>query len=203
MQGITLIEVMIAMAILSIVSVSSFVVIQTQTERAYDGRRKSDLHNIKINLENYFDVADEYPAELPECNAPLMHGNQIVMAQVPCDPITLEKYFYKIIKDDNQAYRLYTLLANEDDLSVEYVGCKGGCGPNCEYNYGVSSPNIGLEKCSYVCAPGGGQLGSCERYEDPVLSQCPVLYEGDPTCRNECGTPKNRCKNASGKNKPD
>jgi len=202
-MGMTLIEVMIVIAVLAIVTTTSYVVMQTQRTRAYDGLRKSDLHSIKINIESYYDATDEYPEELPDCGQPLMLGNQVVLASVPCDPVTKEKYFYQIKNDDRQSFRLYTLLGNKQDLSIGYVGCQGGCGPECAYNYGVSSPNVGLERCSYVCAPGGGKIGSCERYEDPERSLCPVLYEGDPTCNNECGDPKNRCKNASGKNVPD
>lgn len=201
--GMTLIELMIAIAILAIVSSASYIVMQTQRTRAYDGVRKSDLHSIKTSVESYYDKAGEYPGELPNCGEPLMLGNQVVIASTSCDPTTKEKYFYQTDHENRQWFRLYTSLGNKQDQSISYVSCQGGCGPECVYNYGVSSPNVGLERCSYVCAPGGGQTGSCERYEDPELSECPVLYEGDPTCDGGCSVPKNRCKNASGKNTPD
>lgn len=51
----------------------------------------------------------------------------------------------------------------------------------------------------YVCAPGGGQSGSCEVYADPERSECPKVYTNNPTCNNECSDPHNRCKNSSGK----
>jgi general secretion pathway protein G len=54
----------------------------------------------------------------------------------------------------------------------------------------------------YVCAPGGGQSGSCEVFDDPDRSLCPVIYPNDPTCQNQCWRGDKQCKNASGKYKP-
>ncbi|MFH0749939.1 MAG: hypothetical protein V1917_03460 [Candidatus Gottesmanbacteria bacterium] len=52
---------------------------------------------------------------------------------------------------------------------------------------------------NYVCAPGGGQLGFCEVFDDPDRSLCPFVYLDDPTCQNKCDDKNNRCKNSSGK----
>lgn len=54
----------------------------------------------------------------------------------------------------------------------------------------------------YVCAPGGGQEGSCEVYFNPIRSGCPITFRNDPTCGNLCFDEQYRCKNASGKNFP-
>lgn len=60
-------------------------------------------------------------------------------------------------------------------------------------------PSPATATANYVCAPGGGQNGSCEEFDDPDRSLCPVVYIDDPTCQNKCGSKDNRCKNASGK----
>jgi len=53
----------------------------------------------------------------------------------------------------------------------------------------------------YVCAPGGGQTGSCLPFEFPEMSDCPKEYPNDPTCNNECADRSKHCKNSKGKNK--
>ncbi len=201
-KSFTLLEVLIAMAILSILTMISMIVIPTQLAKAYDSRRKADLHEIKINLEEYYDMAGQYPEELPECGKAFVFGTREIMNSIPCDPTSKESYFYQIRRGDLQSFRIYTNLARDNDISIADVGCGGGCGPDCFYNYGVSSSNIGLVKCSYVCAPGGGRLGSCELYQDTEISLCPLLFYDDSTCKNKCDDPKNRCENASGKQKP-
>lgn len=54
----------------------------------------------------------------------------------------------------------------------------------------------------YVCAPGGGDLGFCEVFDDPDRSLCPFVFPNDETCQNKCDSKDNRCKNSSGKYKP-
>jgi len=56
---------------------------------------------------------------------------------------------------------------------------------------------------NYVCAPGGGTVGSCEVFDDPDRSLCPFVYLDDPSCQNQCDNKDNRCRNASGKYKPE
>lgn len=197
-----MIEVLVTIAILATLIFSSSIYVPSLIDRANDARRKSDLYKLKINLEIYFSYAEQYPENLPSCGQPLMYKSQIILNALPCDPTTKQPYYYQIRKGDLQSYRIYTSLSNLNDFSIADVGCLGGCGPGCFYNYGVSSANVSLIKCSYICAPGGGKLGSCELYQDPELSQCPKLYYKDMVCNNECNVPKNRCKNASGKQKP-
>ncbi len=55
----------------------------------------------------------------------------------------------------------------------------------------------------YVCAPGGGQIGTCEIFDDPDRSLCPFVFPNDETCQNKCDEKNNRCKNSSGKYKPE
>ncbi len=54
----------------------------------------------------------------------------------------------------------------------------------------------------YVCAPGGGQIGYCEVFDDPDRSLCPFVFPNDATCQDKCDEKNNRCKNSSGKYKP-
>ncbi|KKS32594.1 MAG: General secretion pathway protein G [Candidatus Collierbacteria bacterium GW2011_GWB2_42_12] len=180
-RGITLLEVLIVIGILSILAASSSIFIPPLINKAYDARRKADLHSIKVNMDVYYSFAEQYPEELPDCGQPLMYKSQSILNSIPCDPVTKEPYFYQIRRGDLQSFRVYTLLSNLSDISISDVGCLGGCGPDCFY---------------------GGREGSCELYQDAELSLCPNLYYTDSVCKNECGDPKNRCENASGKQKP-
>jgi len=201
-RAFTLLELLVVVAILAVLIFTSSIYIPLFITRAYDARRKVDLHRMKVNLELYYDFANQYPENIPDCGQPLMYKTQKILNSIPCDPTTKKPYYYQIRKEDTLSFRIYTLLVNTKDLSISDVGCLGGCGPDCSYNYGVSSANVNLIRCSYVCAPGGGKPGSCEIFQDTELSICPKVYYQDSTCKNECNNPKNRCQNASGKNKP-
>jgi len=177
---------------------TSYLVIPKLIEKAFDARRKADLDRIKKNLEIYYSFANEFPTDLPDCNEPLLYKNQVIISALPCDPVTREPYYYQTRPGNYDSYRLYAILENGDDVSITKVGCQGGCGSDCIYNYGVSSMNIDLVRCSYVCAPSK----ECILFNDPVLSKCPKLFYNDSTCNNECNIPVNRCHDASGKNIP-
>ena len=206
--SMTLIEIVIIIALLAIFFVLSIEVIKTQLVKIRDVERKLDIDKLRISLERYYDTYDCYPSSLPECGEKFALGKDILILDTPCDPKTKEKYYYDIDSKGSckKWYRLYGNLERTDDPIIQIIGCLSGCGSECEYNYGVSSPNTGLEKkCAlqYVCAPGGGSDGSCEVFEDPELSECPRLYLDNPTCNNDCSVPKNRCANAKGKQVPD
>lgn len=199
-QGFSLLELLIAVFIISLLIITSYLFLPNLIRKAFDARRKSDLEKIKTSLEIYYNFENRYPDVLPECSQPLSYGTQNILPSFPCDPVTHQPYYYQTKKINSQSFRIYALLANPDDPSIFKSGCQGGCGSDCKYNYGVSSTNTGLVSCSYVCAPGGGSTGSCEIYNNPTISLCPILYYYDSSCKNECNKPANRCKNASGKN---
>ncbi len=201
-KGFSLVEIMITISVLSILITTSFLIIPSLINKANDARRKADLQKIKIYLESYYNDAKQYPRILPDCSQPFMYKDSTILQSFPCDPVSKEPYYYQIKGGEPQSYRVYALLENTQDISISNLGCLGGCGPDCSYNYGVSSTNVGLVRCSYVCAPGGGKTGSCELFNDPSISLCPKEYYKDSTCNNECAVSKNRCKNASGKHIP-
>jgi len=187
---------------LAILIIISYLSTPILIKKANDSRRKADLAKLKTYLESYFNDAGNYPKTLPECGQPLIFKESVILQSFPCDPFTKEPYVYQIKGGEPESYRLYALLENLNDDGIKQVGCLGGCGPDCNYNYGISSTNVNLIRCSYVCAPGGGKTGSCELYNDPSISLCPKEYGKDSTCNNECDKATNRCKNASGKNIP-
>lgn len=197
-RAFSLFELLIAIVLLSLLIMTSYLVIPKLIEKAFDARRKADLDKIKKNLEMYYSLADEFPVILPACGQALVYKTQVILPPIPCDPVTKESYYYQTRPGVYDSYRLYALLANTNDSSTTKVGCQGGCGPDCFYNYGVSSMNIDLVRCSYVCSPSK----KCILFNDPSRSDCPKLYYKDSTCNNECNIKANQCHDESGKNIP-
>lgn len=79
------------------------------------------------------------------------------------------------------------------DSIIDRVGCRTGCGPDCQYNYGVASSNIKINQgcvTYYAC----GSSGECGAFDDPWCSRCPKVFENDPTCGGgcDCEGPKRR-----------
>lgn len=207
-KGVTLFEILVVVSIIGLLFALSYVSVIGQMKKARDGERKMDLDVMKKALEEYYDSVGCFPDSLI-CGQDLIFGEENIMKNIPCDPSSGQSYRY--VTDENECknqFQIYTKLEVPSDNSIETSGCLFGCGPDCAYNYGVSSTNISLDECrgssfeQYVCAPGGGSSGSCEVFADPVMSQCPKVYPNDPTCKNECSDPSNRCRNASGKTIP-
>lgn len=208
-RGVTILELVIVIALLGIVSFVLFPPMKEQFMKARDGRRKSDLDLIYKNLADYYDTKGCYPKDLNICQESLELGGRVYLAEIPCDPGSRASYRYLSDGNDcSQTFEIYSSLERQSDPSIDRVGCRGGCGPECKYNYGVSSPNKTLTKCGpppifFACSPGGGAAGLCEQFDDPTKSQCPVIFENDASCQGACSNRDNRCKNSSGKHVPD
>jgi hypothetical protein len=193
------------MSVVAITSTMIVGILPTALKHARDAKRKYDLVQISRGLEAYYSLAGQYPTELPDCNTSLRFHDEVTLARTPCNPNSNLGYRYTVSEGGtNSWFKLYTNLEVTTDPVITKLHCLSGCGPACAYNYGATSSNTTLDNCAktYVCAPGGGQLGSCEIYEDPQRSQCPEIFYDIPNCNNRCRNSKSRCKNASGKNVP-
>lgn len=201
-KGVTLIEILVVFVIVSILVLASFLAAGAQLKKARDSKRKSDLEKIKTALYNYYLDTDCFPQEIPQCGQSLALNDMVYLSNFPCDWKN-KSYVYQTANTEcNKWFKLFTLLENTDDPSIVKVGCQYGCGPECKYNYGVSSTNVSLnEGCVkyYACTPSG----NCEVFEDPQKSRCPIIFINDPTCQNLCNLRKNRCHDESGKRVPE
>ncbi len=217
-DGFTLLEMVIATAILGVLALLITTTVAGQIKKARDAKRKIDFNSIQKSLEQYYDSAACYPSVLPSCNQRLSLGSTTYLAGVPCDPQSQTPYVYVANAGlCSPWYILYTNLEKTDDISIDLAGCRYGCGPQCQYNFGIASPNTSLERCAgptatpvptspptptpilYACSPG---YNRCEQYDDPTISLCPKVYPDNPTCSNECIVNANRCKNSAGKHVP-
>ena len=121
---------------------------------------------------------------------------------VPCSP-SGEDYVYEVEGGGcANWFKVLTDLVVVSDPTIDDVGCRTGCGPECSYNYGTSSTNIRVEDgCInyYVCAPSAHD-DSCEIHVNPEKSECPRTYINDPSCGGvDCGIKANSCKSSDGK----
>lgn len=201
LKGFSLFELLTIIAILLVLFITSFIFVPKQIIKAKDAKIKADLHDIYMGLEDYYDSNGEFPRSLPDCNQPLSKDGHVYITNIPCNPFDGSSYYYTTVHGSSgEMFRVYANLRNQQDINISLVGCSGGCGPDCKYNYGVSSTNTLLTRCSYVCSPGG----VCELFQDATRSQCPKFYNKDPTCNNECSKKSEyKCKDSSGKQKPE
>lgn len=170
----TLMELLIIVGVLTTIAIVVLVVLNPwgQIKKGHDSKRKQELIQLSKVMEDYYNDKKCYPkpdelcynnAGATTCNicgnetTPLNFSNfSPYSSLLPCDPRhPNEQYLYQV---DNVScplwYRIYTTLSIQSDPVIAEVGCGGGCGisPNYVYNYGVSSPNIGLESNNNLCS---------------------------------------------------
>ena len=221
-KSFTLVEILIVLTITGIISVFSVTNAPTQIKKSRDAIRKVQIDRIKKAIEDYYQDSECYPQTIPACTNSIVLGETTYLDTIACDPKTKLSYTYVAeISDCPSWYQLYANLEYFQDKAVDEVGCRNGCGPDCQFNYGVSSPNQQLDPyCEivttstsetgttepipetetpeqYVCSPSG----SCEVFANPEISGCPDIYLNDPTCQNACIKKINTCHDDRGKMK--
>lgn len=140
-KGITLIEILVVVALLMLVLIAIFRVFRVDVNRANDAKRKSDLHDLKLAFEDYYNDRGSYPPEdyLADCGGPSL---QPYLREVPCDPNTGRPYLYMPHPgsgDNTRGYRILSILTDKSDPIIEKLGCLNGCGiPEGNAEYGNS-----------------------------------------------------------------
>lgn len=217
LQGFTLVEILTVIVLVGSLVALSLINVPAQIAKARDAERKGSVDKIGKFIEEYYMDSGCYPISIPTCGNPLVLGDKTYISSLPCDPKTENSYVYvSEIASCPSWFQLYGNLEYTQDSIIDSLGCRNGCGPKCQFNYGVASSNVRLNpfcqdglatlgptptpaleapKLQYVCAPGG----ACEAFLYPELSGCPDIYLDDPTCQNQCGDPKNRCHDSRGK----
>ena len=126
-RGFTLIELLVVMTIIAILIGLSLVSYQSARKSARDGKRKSDLEQIRSALEMY--RSDSGTSAYPDALADL--GGYITL---PADPLSTRNYSYSA---SGSSYSLCASL--ELGGSTANPGCAGlSCGTVC--NYYTTSP---------------------------------------------------------------
>ena len=150
-KGFTLIELIIAMAILAIISSFLLGGFLSSQKKARDAQRKSDLKQIQNALEAY---ANDHNGLYPNDDSGEIdgapwgsefhnpdHSETIYIKKLPEDPGSVDYYYQQT--QSGAGYRLYACLENNQDSDYyEYTDTTcSGCGENDYCTYGVASSN--------------------------------------------------------------
>ena len=148
-KAFTLIELIIVMAIISILIVGGYASYTNSLKSSRDGRRKGDLASIQRALELYYEDVGGYPASIivdsPLCNPTT--PSQCYIQRVPADPATGRIYQY-VVGASNQSFQLYSCIENSNDngpgvnqSGYGVTNCQCGS-PNNLCRFGLSSSNV-------------------------------------------------------------
>ena len=126
-SGFTLIELLVVISIIGILATTVMTSLNTARFKARDARRLSDIHQIQLALQLYYDSRGRYPADLSDL-APTYIGSK------PLDPDGTSDYQYCITLNGT-SYHLGTRdiglemadsVALIGDADVENDSCIGG-----------------------------------------------------------------------------
>ncbi len=151
-KGFTLIELLVVIAIIGILATIVLVSLNTARQKARDVRRISDMRQIALALEMYYDSGAAYPAGPDvDWNDGVGMDNDLETAgyitSVPVDPVDSGTLIYEYFTDaTNQKYLLSTQLEDDrnsalrDDMDVcTGVGSPAAC--DCTDNDGAGGGN--------------------------------------------------------------
>ena len=137
-SGFTLVELLVVMAILSVLVSIIAGGFRSSQARGRDAERKSDLKQIANSLELYFSDYNKYPDILP-WGAEFTDGKTTYFKVVPVDPVGSYDYVYAVPDSPtNQMYQLYAYLENTEDKDI--IATSVTCGTK-TCNFGISSTN--------------------------------------------------------------
>ncbi len=125
-RGFTLIELLVVITIIGILMGLLLVSFQGTRRTARDGKRKTDLEQIRNALEMCRSDTGSYPENLSGCS---------YLPTVPTDPLS-PTYSYPYTRTSETAYALCAYL---EGGSVAVPGCGGNCG-TVACNYKVTNP---------------------------------------------------------------
>lgn len=159
-NGFTLVEILIAITIVSILATIGLTTYQGVSGKARDGIRKDDLRQFATALEFYFQKNGKYIEGSGDCSDTTNFYVQIapfLNEEPPKDPSRKdadgnpERYCYSSI-GNGQAFRLFTKLENCED--TDFLKLKDGLKPLCsEFNYSIASEGTDL---ALAITPDGG-----------------------------------------------
>lgn len=192
-SGMTLTELLVVVTIILMLLLFAFIAYRSQIGKGYDARRKSDLHQIKVALEEYEKDNECYPPPPLECGTgsgrpldPYMGGH------VPCDPATGGAYVYypENTPGCRSWFWIFTDLDYKQDPALIELGCGAGCGYQAAgpfYDYYAFSPNapdIFVDTTGlFGCFEGSG---GNECLGIPDSSYCQPHYSGLGFCEAQC-----------------
>jgi prepilin-type N-terminal cleavage/methylation domain-containing protein len=149
-KGFTLIEILVAVAIIAILATIGFTIYATAEKNARDSKRKEDLRELASGIEVYHQTNNNYPphsgtlSSTDTSNWPTFLGASYIN-KMPLDPINNATYFYRYISNvSGSQYDLCGKLENSTQQPSPNIINGGGGGPcggtAADLYYHVSGP---------------------------------------------------------------
>lgn len=117
-RGFTLIELLVVIAIIGMLSSVILASLSSARERARDARRASDLRQVGIALEMYYDDHQQYPEDVSqERLSNLNDGSNSILPYIdpiPTDPIHTGQNGYRYRASNVNGRQSYSLLVKLD-----------------------------------------------------------------------------------------
>lgn len=137
--GFTLIEVLVVIAIIGILIGLSTVAFQAARKAGRDTKRRTDLNEIRSNLEVYRTDCGTYPSSLnfegSLTGVQTTCSGNIYMSKVPQDPTPNSQGYYYLQSGSNS----YQLCAHLEQAPTIPDSCTGSCGGQ-TCNFKVANP---------------------------------------------------------------
>ncbi len=215
LHGFTLAELMIVIVLIAILAVFGLLAFQKQTIRGYDSKRKTDLAELKVVLEDYYNDKGAYPSmgDWKAYHETMCTGSQFLASYlqghpVPCDPITNEPYLYITTNKDGAidatstrtGYKLFAALGNLTDIDIPGSGCSPD--PNQGCGYGPSDCEYCLSKYNYGISVGGTIANPVFDFFAPTPTPTISSGQGDNFCLGD-PNPEHACNTKAGLIAPD
>jgi len=133
-KGYTFIEILVVITIIAVLTAIGVVNFRVANRKGRDGRRQSDLEQIRAALELYRTDQGAYPASVT-FGGSFSYNGTTYMEKVPEDPLEDYDYSYSV----GAFNTTYTLCAA---LELETTGtCSvGSCGTGITCNYELTNP---------------------------------------------------------------
>ena len=190
-KGFTLTELLVVITIIMILLIMAFIAYRSQIAKGYDARRKTDLHQIKIGLEEYEKDHECYPPHPLGCG-PDTDLDPYMGGQVPCDPATRKAYEYY---PDNTTscsgwFWIFTDLDYEQDPAIVELGCGAGCGYQADgpffdyYAFSPNAPEVFVDTSGLFGCFSSGSGSECLGIPDE--DYCEPHYQGLSLCEDFC-----------------
>ena len=131
--GFTLVELLVVIAIISLLASIVIASVGSANQKGRDGRRISDIKQIQLALELYYDACSTYPTDIYAASNACTGGiAPDYISVVPIDPFSQLKYAYVALAGNGTggacgSYHLGTKLeTSQTSSATDAAGCPGG-----------------------------------------------------------------------------